>query len=62
MLLETFHAKAILSDNNKAYIGSSNFDKYSLENSMELGAYISGEPVRLVASIIKCILSISEKI
>jgi hypothetical protein len=61
-MLETFHAKAILSDNNKAYIGSSNFDKFSLENSMELGAYISGDPVRLVANIINSILSISVKI
>lgn len=58
-MLETFHAKAILSDDQEAYIGSSNFDRYSLENSMELGALITGEPVGQVRFILKSILSIS---
>ncbi len=58
-MLETFHAKAILSDDKKAYIGSSNLDQYSLENSMELGVFLTGEPVKLVHRILKSILLIS---
>jgi len=61
-LLETFHAKTILSDDTMAYIGSSNFDYYSLENSMELGVFVTGDPVRLVRNIIRSILSISTPI
>lgn len=59
-MLETFHAKTIISDDREAYIGSSNFDQYSLENSMELGTLLTGNPVRLLHSIIKSILIISE--
>ena len=61
-MLETFHAKTILSDDNEAYVGSTNFDQYSLENSMELGTVITGEPVRLLSCIIKSIISISIQI
>lgn len=61
-MLETFHAKVILTDSKEAYIGSSNFDQYSLENSMELGILITGDPVRLVKSIIKGVLAISNLI
>lgn len=61
-MLETFHAKTILSDDQMAYIGSSNFDQYSLENSMELGTLITGEPVKLVRCIIRSIISISTPI
>lgn len=59
--LETFHAKAILADDRKAYIGSSNFNQFSLENSMEMGVMISGEPVRLVAKIMDSIQSFSPR-
>lgn len=59
--LETFHAKAILADDRKAYIGSSNFNQFSLENSMEMGVMISGEPVRLIAQIVNSILSFSPR-
>ena len=57
-LLETFHAKVILADDNYCYLGSSNFDRYSLENSMELGALVSGESVYLLKKLLDIIISI----
>lgn len=59
-LLETFHAKVILADNNYCYLGSSNLDKYSIDNSMELGALITGESVRLLKALMNIIISISK--
>lgn len=59
--LETFHAKIILADNRKAYVGSSNFNQFSLENSMEMGIMVSGEPVRLIANIMHSVLSFSPR-
>lgn len=61
-MLETFHAKVILSDENQVYLGSTNFNQYSLDNSMELGTLITGEPVRQVASIINAIIKVSKRI
>ncbi len=60
-VLETFHAKIVLSDNKKAYIGSSNFHKYSLENSLELGVLIIGEPANIVRKLLNTIINISNK-
>lgn len=58
--LETFHAKVILADDHYCYLGSSNLDKYSIENSMELGALITGESVRLLKKLLDIIISISK--
>jgi phosphatidylserine/phosphatidylglycerophosphate/cardiolipin synthase-like enzyme len=40
-LKKPLHAKAILRDKDKAFIGSFNFTKNSLENNRELGIFIS---------------------
>ena len=58
-LLETFHAKVIVCDNSYAYLGSSNFHKYSIDNSMELGVLLEGSPVPLLRKLFDVIVSIS---
>jgi len=60
-LLETFHAKCILCDDEMAYIGSSNLTYHSLDNSMELGVMIKGSEVRLVSIIVDAILEICDE-
>jgi len=57
--LETFHAKTILADDEYAYIGSSNLDRYSLDNSLELGVFLQGGSVLLIKELIDGIVSIS---
>lgn len=59
-MLETFHAKVILADDNYCYLGSSNLDKYSIENSMELGALITGSSVKLLKKLMDIIISIGK--
>lgn len=60
-MLETFHAKVILADDRYCYLGSSNLDKYSIDNSMELGALITGDSVRLLKNLMDIIVSISKE-
>ena len=60
--METFHAKAILADDSYAYIGSSNMDRYSLDNSLELGVFLTGDSVLIIKELIDGIISISHKI
>ena len=60
--LETFHAKSILVDQKVAYVGSANMNKYSLDNSMEMGVLLKGETVNLVSVILNAILDISPEI
>ena len=59
-LLETFHAKVMICDSEYAYLGSSNFHKYSIENSMELGALITGPSVNILRNLLDVIVSISK--
>ncbi len=59
--VETFHAKIVLSDNDQAYIGSSNMNRASRELSLECGVHISGPCVRPVAALVDSILSIAER-
>lgn len=59
-MLETFHAKVILADNNYCYLGSSNLDRFSIENSMELGALIRGDSVKLLKNLLNIVISISK--
>lgn len=58
---ETFHAKVVLADRERAYIGSANMTARSLESSMELGVLLQGDDVINVANIIDAILNISNK-
>lgn len=39
---ETFHAKVIVADGIRAYVGSANLNRHSRETSMELGLLVSG--------------------
>ncbi len=57
--LETFHAKILLADNDKAYIGSSNMTRWSRDFSMECGVTIRGPCVKPVATLVDAICSVS---
>lgn len=58
--LETFHAKIILADVDKAYVGSANMNRWSRDFSMECGVIIRGPCVRPVATLVDAIVSIAE--
>lgn len=61
--LETFHAKVLLADRSLAYIGSANINRYSLENSMEVGVLLSDSmSLRSLTDIMETVVSISTKI
>lgn len=60
-LHETFHAKVVNIDDELIYIGSSNFNKFSLDNSLELGVLISGKPISLIKAVISSIKDVSTK-
>jgi hypothetical protein len=60
LAIETFHAKMVLADRDRAYIGSSNMNLASREISLECGVTLTGPCVRPVATLIDTILSISE--
>jgi phosphatidylserine/phosphatidylglycerophosphate/cardiolipin synthase-like enzyme len=59
-LIETFHAKILVADNNRAYIGSANMNRWSRDVSMECGVIVSGPCVRPVATLVDAIVSIAE--
>lgn len=48
----SLHAKALVADGTQAYIGSANLTRQSLQNAVELGLYLEGEPVKDVKSYI----------
>jgi len=56
--IETFHAKLILADGVKAYVGSANMTRSSFENSVELGVVLSGDAARqlehFVSAVLRC--------
>jgi len=58
--IETFHAKILLADNDQAYIGSANMNRWSRDVSMECGVIISGPCVRPVATLIEAIMAIAQ--
>ncbi|WP_122890724.1 phospholipase D-like domain-containing protein [Burkholderia pseudomallei] len=59
---ETFHAKVILSDHLKAYVGSSNMTEASLSYSMELGFMVEGRAAGLVARTCDTVKMISSRL
>lgn len=59
-VIETFHAKILVADNNRAYIGSANMNRWSRDVSMECGVIVSGPCVRPVATLVDAIVSIAE--
>ena len=57
--VQTFHAKILLADNDKAYIGSANMTRWSRNFSTECGVIVKGPSVRPVATLIEAILKVS---
>jgi hypothetical protein len=47
-----FHAKVLLSDEKKGYIGSANFSKNGLENMLELGIELNEEKSRSLTQLV----------
>lgn len=59
---ETFHAKVIVADDQRAYLGSANMTQASLRVSMELGAFLKGRSVKTLGNILDAILAIAPRI
>lgn len=59
-VIETFHAKILLADDNRAYIGSANMNRWSRDVSMECGVIVTGPAVRPVATLVDAIIAIAE--
>ncbi|MDE0364384.1 MAG: phospholipase D-like domain-containing protein [Gammaproteobacteria bacterium] len=60
--IETFHAKILLADSDKAYVGSANMTKWSRDYSMECGVMIRGPCVKPVATLVDAILEIAQQL
>lgn len=58
---ETFHAKVVLADNDLAYVGSANMTRFE-RRSMELGVLVDGKAARVVASVVRAVEMVSERI
>lgn len=56
---ETFHAKIMLSDTNRCYVGSANMTQASLNVSLELGFLVEGEAAKTVGWMCDAILGIA---
>lgn len=54
--IETFHAKLLLVDGVRAYVGSANMTGASFESSMELGVILSGEAARQLTRFVKVVV------
>jgi len=57
--IETFHAKILLADGDKAYIGSANMTRWSRDFSMECGVILRGPSVKPVATLVEAMIKIS---
>jgi phosphatidylserine/phosphatidylglycerophosphate/cardiolipin synthase-like enzyme len=57
--IETFHAKILLADGDKAYIGSANMTRWSRDFSMECGVILRGPSVKPVATLVDAMIKIS---
>ena len=56
---ETFHAKVISADGERAYVGSANLSRHSKETSMELGMLVSGSAAARVHGILNKVRGIA---
>ncbi|MGB4108040.1 MAG: phospholipase D-like domain-containing protein [Alphaproteobacteria bacterium] len=59
--IETFHAKILLADHDKAYVGSANMTRSSKDFSMECGTIIKGPCVKPIATLVDTIIKISDR-
>ena len=55
--VETFHAKILLADDDKAYVGSANMTRWSRDFSMECGVILGGPCVRPIATLVDALAS-----
>jgi phosphatidylserine/phosphatidylglycerophosphate/cardiolipin synthase-like enzyme len=53
---ESFHAKVILGDRDRAYVGSANVTGWSLDYSMELGVVLEGQAAAQIAEVVEAVL------
>ncbi len=60
--VETFHAKLVLADAARAYVGSSNMTWGSLEHSMELGLVVAGAAAKRLAILTDAIVGIATQV
>lgn len=58
---ETFHAKVVLADHDLAYVGSANMTRFE-RRSMELGVMMDGKAARVVASVVRAVEMVAERI
>jgi hypothetical protein len=58
---ETFHAKILVGDDSRAYVGSANFLRYQ-KNSMELGVMVKGHAARTIRFISDAIRQVSRPV
>jgi hypothetical protein len=56
---ETFHAKLALADRDLAYVGSSNLMVSSLDDTLECGVLVRGEPARFFGAVVDAVLAVS---
>ena len=47
----SLHAKALIIDEEKGFIGSFNFTQNSLENNREIGIFINGKSISKIVNI-----------
>jgi phosphatidylserine/phosphatidylglycerophosphate/cardiolipin synthase-like enzyme len=57
--IETFHAKILLADSDKAYVGSAKMTRWSRDFSMECGVILRGPSVKPVATLVEAMIKIS---
>lgn len=60
--METFHAKVVLADNAKAYVGSANMNKWSFQYSLELGFLVSGKAADRIGQVIDAVTCVSTRL
>lgn len=58
---ETFHAKVVLCDSDRAYVGSANLTTASLEHSMEMGVALTGKAAADVSVVIRAALAVAQR-
>lgn len=58
---ETFHAKAVVADDEVAYVGSANLLEYERQ-SMELGLMVQGHPVHPIAALTQAIRTLARRV
>ena len=59
--IETFHAKLLLVDAIRAYVGSANMTGASFESSMELGVILSGEAARQLSRFVEVVIRCAKR-